>query len=77
LPGARIESSILEIDPEKNPYGGWERSKRRRLGAFLSGLTRLQRLWLVAAAVYLALVAATGFLLMPDRGQAERCRDGA
>jgi len=32
----------------------------------------LQRLWLVAAAVYLALVAATGFLLMPDRGQAER-----
>jgi hypothetical protein len=62
----------MEIDLEKNPYGGWERPKRRRLRTFLSGLTRLQRLWLVAAAVYLALLVVTGFLLMPDRGQVER-----
>lgn len=62
----------MEIDLEKNSYGGWERPKRRRLGTFLSRLTRLQRLWLVAAAVYLVLLAVTGVLLMPDRGQAER-----
>lgn len=62
----------MEIDHKTHPFDPWERPKRRRIGAFLSGLTRLKRLWLVTAVVYLALVVVAGIFLMPNRQQAER-----
>lgn len=62
----------MEIDLRNNPDGSWEHPKRRRFGAYLSGLTRLMRLWLVTAVVYLILVVVAGIFLMPKRGQAER-----
>ena len=62
----------MEIDHKPNPYDPWERPNRRRIGEFLSGLTRLMRLWLVTAVVYLTLVVVAGISLMPNRGQAER-----
>jgi hypothetical protein len=62
----------MPIDLEKNPSGTWEPPGRRRFAAFLSGLTRLRRLWIVVAVIYLALEAVTGYVLMPTRVQVER-----
>lgn len=62
----------MEIGLKKNSFGPWERPNRRSLGTLLSGLTRLMRLWLVTAVVYLILVVVSGLFLMPNRGQAER-----
>jgi hypothetical protein len=59
----------MPIDLEKNPSGTWEPPGRRRFAAFLSGLTRLRRLWIAVAAIYLVLVAAAGHVLMPTRVQ--------
>lgn len=62
----------MAIKLEKNPSGTWETPRRRRFVLFPSGLTRLQRLWIAVAVVYLTLIVAAGWLLMPDRGRAER-----
>jgi len=62
----------MAIDLKKGPSGTWESPGIRRFFAFPSGLTRLQRLWIAVAAAWLALVAATGYVLMPDRVQVER-----
>ncbi|MRR53279.1 MAG: hypothetical protein EG822_02035 [Deltaproteobacteria bacterium] len=62
----------MEIDHKPNPYDPWKRPNRRRIGEFLSGLTRLMRLWLVTAVVYLVMLVVAGFFLMPNRGQVER-----
>lgn len=62
----------MEIDFKNNPSAPWDPPKRPKLRAFLSGLTRLMRLWLVTAVVYLMLVIVAGVYLMPNRGQAER-----
>jgi len=62
----------MAIDMKKSPTGVWENPRRRRFFAFPSGLTRLQRHWIAVAAAWLALVAATGYVLMPDRIQVER-----
>jgi hypothetical protein len=62
----------MDINLEKSPSGTWERRKKRRFARFQPRLTRLRRLWVAAAVAWLALVAATGYLLMPSRGDAER-----
>ena len=62
----------MEINLEKGPSGTWERRKKRRFARFQPRLTRLRRLWDAAAVAWLALVVATGYVLMPGRGDAER-----
>lgn len=62
----------MDINLEKGPSGTWERRKERRSARFQPRLTRLRRLWVTAALAWLALVAGTGWLLMPGRGDAER-----
>lgn len=62
----------MDINLEKSPSGAWERRKKLRFARFQPGLTRLRRLWVAVAVAWLALIAGTGYLLMPSRGDAER-----
>ncbi len=62
----------MDINLEKGPSGTWETRKKRSFSLFQPRLTRLRCLWVAAAIAWLALMAAAGYVLMPDRGDAER-----
>lgn len=62
----------MTINLHKNRSGAWELPQKRNFFRFSPGLTRLRRLCVVVGVVHLSLVAVTGYVLMPDRGKAER-----
>jgi hypothetical protein len=62
----------MTINLHKNRSGTWEHSEKRGFFRFFRGLTRLRRFCVVVGVVYLALIAVAGYVLMPDRGRAER-----
>jgi len=56
----------MTVTLHKDRSGVWSRAQRGR------GLKGWQRLWLVTGATYLLMLAATGWLLMPERRQVDK-----
>jgi hypothetical protein len=62
----------VHLTLKKERTGAWSRRGERAGLAKVAGFKGWQRLWLVTSIVYLVLLVAAGFLLMPDRNRIER-----
>jgi hypothetical protein len=67
-PETRVENqeTAMNINLDKNGSGVWSRGQNGH------GLKSWQRLWLVTGVTYLLMLVATGWLLMPERGQLDK-----
>lgn len=60
------EKTAMNVTLHKNRSGIWSRAKRRY------NLKSWQRLWLVTGVIYLFMLIATGWLLMPERRHVDK-----